>query len=201
MGAWEAGAHRLELCVDLEVGGLTPPPELLREVKGRVDIPVFTMARVRAGSFVCTEDEVARTSGAIAEMAAAGADGVVVGFLGVTGGVDIDALARAVEAAGSLSVTFHRAFDELRDLPAGLQALGEAGVHRVLTAGGPGAARDNADALAELVRASGEGVEILIGGGVRGDHVRHLASYTGAREVHARAAAIRGIVRALRGGA
>jgi copper homeostasis protein len=195
-----AGAGRLELCAELEVGGLTPPPALLREVKRRVDVPVFAMARPRAGSFVFAPDEVADTLRAIGEMIAAGADGVVVGFLDAGGGIDVDATARAVDAAGTLPVTFHRAFDHAPDLAGALGALARLGVPRVLTAGGLGRARDNADTLAALRRAAGGRVEILAGGTVRGDHVRHLVAHTGVAEVHARANAVPGIVRALGAG-
>ena len=59
------------------------------------------------------------------------------------------------------------------------------------------AARHNADMLAALIRQAAGRIEILVGGGVREAHVRHLVAYTGAREVHARASAIRGIARSL----
>lgn len=199
MGAVEAGAHRLELCVRLETGGLTPPAALLRQVKAAVGIPVFAMARPRPGPFVFTPVEVADTLREIAALADAGADGVVVGFLDGESRVDAAATARAVNSAGSLPVTFHRAFDETPDLPASLEALAGLGVRRVLTGGGRGAARDHADALSALVRAAAD-VEILVGGRVRGDHVRHLVAYTGAREVHARAEGVAGVCRALAGG-
>ena len=44
-----AGAHRLELCRDLDVGGLTPGLDLLAAVKASVAVPIFCMARPRAG--------------------------------------------------------------------------------------------------------------------------------------------------------
>lgn len=201
VGAREAGAHRLELCVDLDVGGLTPPADLVERVKDVVDLPLYAMVRPRAGSYVFTPDEVIGMLADVTELSAAGADGVVAGCLSEDGGVDIWATRRVVDAAGSLPVTFHRAFDETPDLAASLEALAAIGIRRVLTGGGPGDARGNADALASLVRAAGIRVEILVGGAVRSDHVRHLMAYTGAHEVHARAEGIAGICRALATGA
>jgi len=200
VGAAEAGAHRLELCVHLETGGLTPSVALVEAVKKAVPLPVFVMARPRSGPFVFTAAEVEETLRDVERVAGAGADGVVVGFLTAEGEVDVGSVARAVSAAGPLPVTFHRAFDETHDLQASLGTLASVGVRRILTGGGPGAARRNADALAGLVRAAGGDVEILVGGQVRGDHVRHLVAYTGAREVHARAEGIPGVCRALRAG-
>jgi copper homeostasis protein len=97
-------------------------------------------------------------------------------------------------------VTFHRAFDEVAHPPAGLDTLAELGVRRVLTAGGAGQARDNAARLAALVLHAAGRIEVVVGGGVRGDHVRALATSTGVREVHARASAVAGVARALAAG-
>ena len=51
-----AGAHRLELCRELEVGGLTPDLAVLEQVKSAVEVPVFAMARPRGGPFVFWHD-------------------------------------------------------------------------------------------------------------------------------------------------
>lgn len=202
VAAEAAGARRLELCRDLEVGGLTPGLDLLAAVKGAVAVPVFCMARPRAGGFVYAAEEVDATLRDVRALEAAGADGIVAGFLDPGGRVDAGATARAVGVAGDLPVTFHRAFDELPDPLAALSALAHVGVSRVLTAGGPGSARENTDVLARLVAGATEGlagkrVEILVGGRVRADHVGHLVAYTGAREVHARATAVPGVCQAL----
>lgn len=199
MGAQQEGAHRLELCRDLDQGGLTPPADLVRAVKGAVSLPVFVMARPRAGSFHFSAGEIEATLRDVDEVLGAGADGVVVGFLDPDGSVDAAATATVVAAAGSAAVTFHRAFDHTPGPESALEVLVDTGVRRVLTAGGPLIARHNADMLAALVRQAADRLAILIGGGVREDHVRHLMAYTGAREVHARASAIQGVVRGLVG--
>ena len=198
MAAVEAGAHRLELCVALHTGGLTPPLDLLATVRAAVRVPVFAMARPQAGSFAVSPAVHAATLRDVEALVAHGADGVVVGFLSPSGEVDVAATRLAVTAADGRPVTFHRAFDETPDLQASLDALEEVGVARVLTGGGAGAARDHADTLAALIGAATT-TGILVGGRVRGDHVAHLVAYTGAGEVHARAAGVAGVCRALGG--
>jgi len=198
VGAARAGAHRLELCVDLDVGGLTPPVELVEAVRAAVEVPVFCMARRQAG-FVTATGEADAVARDVEALRGAGAPGVVVGFLRPDGHVDEAATRAAVEAAGGLPVTFHRAFDHTPDLFEALDTLAHLGVERVLTGGGPGAARDHADVLAALVARSSGRVEILVGGRVRGDHVRDLVVRTGAREVHARAEGVAAVCRALSG--
>jgi copper homeostasis protein len=200
VGAASAGTHRLELCVDLDVGGMTPPLALLRSVRAAVDLPVFCMARRSAG-FVAEPGEAEAVARDVEALRDAGAAGVVVGFLLPGGRVDEAATRLAVDAAGGLPVTFHRAFDHAADPRETLEAVAALGVVRVLTGGGLGAARDHVDALAELVARAAGRVEILVGGRVRGDHVRWLLERTGAREVHARAEGVAGVCRALREGA
>jgi len=195
--AQAAGADRLELCRDLDVGGLTPHLRTLESVLARVDVPVNAMVRLHPGSFRARPGDVDAMASTVVRLLAAGANGVVLGLLASDGRVDVDATRALVAAAGEGPVTFHRAFDATPDLHQALEEIAGAGVARVLTGGGPGAALEGAATIAELVRRSGK-VAILAGGRVRGDHVVHLVGATGVQEVHARAEAVAGLVRALR---
>jgi copper homeostasis protein len=192
-----AGAHRLELCRALEVGGLTPGLELVEAVCRVVDVPVFTMVRPRDGRFRIRPGDVDTMVDSIDRLRGAGARGMVLGFLDERDRIDRGALDALVAAAAPLPVTFHRAFDRVARPEAAAVDLIQAGVVRILTAGGPGTAWEGRARLRRLVDAPGSGPVVLAGGGVRGDHVRALVAATGVREVHARAVAIPGIVRAL----
>lgn len=184
--AARGGADRLELCADLAVGGTTPSVEVVRAVKGRVFIPVFAMARPRGGSFVYSAAEVQQTLDDIERMIAAGADGVVVGALTSDTEIDLTALRGFVARAGGVPVTFHRAFDETLEFARALETLIDAGVQRVLTAGGKGTALEGAARLGSLVEQAGDRIAILAGGKVRGNNARELIARTGVRELHAR---------------
>ena len=39
------GANRIELCEDLEVGGVTPNLKLLESVLNNIDLPVYVLVR------------------------------------------------------------------------------------------------------------------------------------------------------------
>jgi copper homeostasis protein len=184
--AARGGADRLELCADLAVGGTTPSVETVRAVKARVFIPVFAMARPRGGSYVYSRDEIGQTHRDIEEVIAAGADGVVVGALTPNNEIDLSAVREFVAAAGDVPVTFHRAFDQIPDPARALQTLIDAGVQRVLTAGGSGTALEGAAVLKSLVDQAGDRIVILAGGKVRGHNARELIERTGVRELHAR---------------
>lgn len=188
----------MELCRDLNVGGLTAPEgDVLATLAGS-DGPVFTLARRQARTFRLDPHDVSDLVEDVAALAARGVQGVVVGVLDRAGHVDVPAMTELVAAARGLPVTFHRAYDELSDPVGSVELLVRAGVARVLTSGGAPSAWDGRATLRSLVAAAGERLTVLGGGGVRGDHVRELVDATGLREVHARASAIPAIVEALR---
>jgi copper homeostasis protein len=184
--AARAGADRLELCVRLATGGVTPPPALQEAVIGAVSIPVFVMIRPRPGDFVYTDAELAQASHDMAAARAFGAAGIVLGLLLPDGRIDVDRTRQLVRKADGLPVTFHRAFDAVRDQEAALEDAIAAGVTRLLTSGGAATALDGADRLRTLVDRAGDRLTVIAGGGVRAGNVRALLRRTGVREVHAR---------------
>lgn len=196
-----AGAHRLELCSALETGGLTPSPDHVKAVKSIVAIPVFVMVRQHAGPFTVSHRDVSAMRNSMEQLAASGADGFVLGVLDDRNRIDGKALDALVKAAGSLPVTFHRAFDLLADPVSGLRTLMDAGVARILASGGPGTAWEGRHTLRQLVEAAPAGLTVIAGGGVRAPHVVELVRETRVREVHARASAIPAIIDATMKGA
>jgi copper homeostasis protein len=110
----------------------------------------------------------------------------VIGILDERGNVDQAHTRELVARAAGTPVTFHRAFDEVRDQSAALEALVDAGIARVLTGGGPGPAIDGVDRLSELVTQSAGRIVIMAGGKVRGHSARAIVANSGVSEVHAR---------------
>ena len=184
--AIEAGAGRLELCRELRHGGTTPGVTLLQRVCRLGDLPVHVMIRPRAGSFSYNEAEIQQMARDIEMVRRIGAQGVVFGALDLEGGIDRATTSRLRATASSLSVTFHRAFDQTPDPLRALAELIELGIDRVLTAGHAPRAELGIPMLAELVRSAGERITVMAGGGVRADHVRELVSKTGVTELHLR---------------
>ena len=58
MAAIAGGADRLELCSALAVGGLTPSPTLLQQIREVSSIPVRCLMRTRGGDFLYTPEEI-----------------------------------------------------------------------------------------------------------------------------------------------
>lgn len=193
LAAQEGGADRIELCAAVASGGVTPSIGTVQRALERTNLAVQVLVRPRPGNFVHDNHELDIMCRDILWLRCLARD--YPGRIGVTTGavmpdhrIDGSGLARLVEAADGLPVTFHRGFDECPDLLGALADLADAGVQRVLTAGGPGAARDHLPELRSLV-AAGQGVEILAGGGVRSDNVAELVATSGVNQVHLRAQA------------
>lgn len=189
--AAQGGADRVELCVGLEVGGLTPSTGTVEETRELVgDLFVTVLIRPRAGDFVYGPIE-ARTMlrdvaglAGWADRVGWGRLGFTIGALTPSGDVDAALVARLRDAAGGRLLVFNKAFDAVVDRAGALAQLGELGVESVLTSGGGGACTDN---LAELRRlAAGGPVAVVAAGGVRPHNVVAIAA-TGVPRVHLRA--------------
>ncbi|MCZ8520479.1 MULTISPECIES: copper homeostasis protein CutC [Paenibacillus] len=180
------GADRIEFIADYGQGGLTPDLEHVRETAAAVDIPVHVMVRPHSRSFRYEADELQGMVRDIRSIRTSGARGIVIGALTESGMVDEAALERLLDAAGDLSVTFHRAFDEIEDQPAALETLLiYPGIRRVLTSGGRPSAFDAQERIRTLAqRCRGTGVSILAGSGLRLEGLEAFLRETGVEEVH-----------------
>lgn len=185
--ACEIGADRIELCAALGVGGVTPGPGLLKEslriAQDKVDVVV--LVRPRAGDFCLRHPlELEVQVQDVRAARDAGAAGVAVGVLTPDGFLDEAAMARLVEAAGTLPVTLHRAVDAARDSLATARTAAGLGVSRILTSGRAASAWEGRAQIAEIVRTLGSRVEVIAGAGVRSAHARALLGETNAGALH-----------------
>ncbi|WP_020075051.1 copper homeostasis protein CutC [Cryocola sp. 340MFSha3.1] len=186
--ALAGGADRVELCSALGMGGLTPSAALIAGAVAEArdtgrDGFVHVLVRPRGGGFVYDADEVALTVADVRFAREAGAAGVVVGALNDSGAVDAEAVAAIVDAAGPLSVTFHRAIDVAPDPVRAAERLAELGVARILTSGGAERSIDGVGMLRQLTDRVGGRVQVMAGGGVRVDDIPEIVA-TGADAVH-----------------
>jgi copper homeostasis protein len=179
------GAGRLEVCSQLEVGGLTPSLELLRQSLS-LGVPVVAMSRLRAGDFVYDRPELEQLMADAAVMREAGAHGIVCGMLTRDHTIDDGAVTRMAQICSGVDSVFHRAFDDTPDAREALETLIERGVTRVLTSGHAVTAAEGVASLATLAEEAAGRIQILPGGGIRAHNVVHIVRRTGVTQVHAR---------------
>ena len=183
LAAQGAGAHRIELCQGLGVGGLTPSFALLQRALS-LPMEVVVLIRPRAGDFVYDESELGLMVQDVEYAVRSGATGIAVGALDPDGGLDLPAMSSLVEAADGAQVCFHRAFDGILDPIGALGSLKRLGVERVLTSGQAPDVVAGLPLLKRLVREAPGGLEVMPGGGVRAENVAQVLLETGARSIH-----------------
>jgi copper homeostasis protein len=193
IAAERGGAHRIELCDNLAVGGTTPSAGAIALACRSLSIPVHVLIRPRGGDFVYSDRELAAMRHDISVAQALGAKGVVLGTLTPAGTVDRDRTGELVKLASPLSVTFHKAIDETTDLEESLETLSTLGVARVLTSGGKATALEGAETLARLVKRAGNRSTIMAGGALGADDLERVIRQSGVREVHLGSAVSRGV--------
>ena len=186
LAAERAGADRVELCVNLDVGGTTPSAALIAAVVRDMRIPVFVLIRPRSGDFVYTRLEIDAMTRDIELAVRMGIAGIVTGALNPDTTVNVQQTRTLRNTAAGLPVTFHRAFDSTANLSEALERVIDAGASRVLTSGGAPTADEGADALAALVDQAGGRISIAAGGSIRAHNVRDVIARTGAGEIHSR---------------
>ena len=188
MAAIDGGADRLELCSSLAVGGLTPSPALLRQIRQVSNIPIRCLMRTRGGDFLYTQEEIRQMAMEITMLKEAGADGFVIGCLTPEGDLDTAAMKPLIEACGNSGTTLHRCIDVSRDPLETYRLAGKLGIDTVLTSGAAASCKTGAETIARLIalRDAENGPEVLIGAGVNASVIRHFRkTVPGARAFHA----------------
>ncbi|MBI5914382.1 MAG: copper homeostasis protein CutC [Bacteroidetes bacterium] len=185
--AEKCGAHRIELCADLSVGGLTPPDELLEQAVQQLQIPMMAMVRPRGGDFVYSEEEFEAMKRSIEFCKNVGAAGVVFGCLTKKNEVDLEKTRELAALAQPLQVTFHKAIDITPDPVGALRKLLQVpGIQRVLTSGGSETALRGAAILREMVAVAGNRIVILAAGKVTKGNLAEVHRAVGTTEYHGR---------------
>lgn len=187
IAAQQGGAGRVELCVSLDEGGVTPSHGLLAAAREQLHIPLHVLIRPRAGDFVYSAAEFALMRHDIQVCRELGCDGVVIGALNADAEVDVAGCRSLVEAAEGMGVTFHRAIDAARAPMRALEQVIGLGCERILTSGAAASAEAGIEAIRAMhARAAGR-IAIMAGAGLSRDNVATVAVRTGVRELHASA--------------
>lgn len=191
--AQKYGADRLELCMALEVGGLTPSMGLFTQVKRQVTIPVHVLIRPRIGGFNYTPDEINTILKDIELFTQSGVDGIVIGALKPDYTLDTQTIKRLIAAGQDLNpklhITAHRAFDLVPDPTTSAQMLIDLGCHTLLSSGQRQTAEEGLELLQDLNARFGDELTIMPGSGINAQN-RPLFAKAGFKAIHASASTL-----------
>ncbi|KKK33828.1 hypothetical protein WN59_09440 [Salinicoccus sediminis] len=182
----QTAADRIELCGEMDKDGLTPEYELIREAVQVSEVPVNVMIRPHDDTFSYTDEEVGQMIEDINFVKELGANGIVTGIITDDHMIDTASLARLVDAAGEMEITFHKAFDEIGDQMAALEVLSKfPQIRTVLTSGGPASSADNIEQLKQLViRGKELGITVMPGGGINMENVLEIVDTAAPEAIH-----------------
>jgi copper homeostasis protein len=184
-----AGAHRIEICSELSLGGITPSYGLLKKISKEISIPVHVLIRPRSGDFCYAESEFQQMKTDILRCKKLGFQGIVAGVLTKKNQIDIEKTKQLIALSKPLSFTFHRAFDIVSNPKKALKTLLDLGVDRILTSGTKEKAAEGIELLKALKKIANKKVIILPGSGINKDNVV-LFKNAGFEEIHTSASKI-----------
>ena len=187
MNAFEGGADRIELCMALSEGGITPSYGLIKQCVENLDIKVNVIIRPRGGDFLYTEMEFQIMKQDVIVAKELGFNGVVIGLLNADGQIDKIRTAELVSIAKPMQVTFHRAFDRCIDPMQGLEDIIETGCHRILTSGQVPNVSNALPIIKQLVEQANGRIIIMPGSGVRANNINEILQQTGVVDIHSSA--------------
>ena len=183
INAEKAGAHRIELCENLAVGGLTPNYKLAKEVIIDLSIPVFILIRPRDGDFNYSKNEFEQIKKDIILFKDLGCKGIVSGILTKDKNLDINRTKELIKLSKPLEFTFHRAFDEVINPIETLHQLIKLKVNRLLTSGQMKTAIKGIDMIKKLIILSEDNIKIMPGSGINPGNISKFTKLS-LNEIH-----------------
>ena len=178
-------ADRIELCANLDVGGTTPAPNIIKEAVRRLNIPVRVMIRPRGGNFVYDDVELQQMKSEIMFCKQYDVEGVVFGILNADRKLDVDLIKELTVLANPMRVVIHKAIDETPDIKVALkQLLDLNGISTILTSGSAVTAARGKKALKEMIQLSQDKIEVMPAGGITDNNVGGLHTFLHARAYH-----------------
>ena len=174
---------RVEVCQNLESGGLTPSVSLVK-LALELKLKTHVLIRPRVGGFVYSEGELELIENEISFFNDLGVDGVVIGALLPDHRINSSFLLKVKKDFPDLDITFHKAFDDTPDWKASLEILIDCGINRVLTAGCNDHVIKGMSTLKLMFEHAQDRIEILPGGGLNSHNIDFFVKNIQPKWVH-----------------
>ena len=171
--AKKAEVDRIELCQNLEVGGLTPTLGMILSAL-EIGIETHILIRPRLGGFCYSDDEFEMILKEMDSLSSLPVAGFVIGLHNANKDLEVDRLKKIKLAAQDKDLTFHRAFDDLRDWKASVDILAQNGFKRILSSGLASTVDAGLKNIPEMLDVFNGKLELMVGGGVNNKNIEKL---------------------------
>ena len=191
--AFELGANRLELCFDLNNGGVTPSYGTSKQIKENLNLPLFCMIRPRGGNYIFDKNEINIMLDDIFILVKyVKIDGIVIECLNNNNEIDIETniilINKAKELNKNIQITFHMAFDDIKDINVeykkNINTLINLGINRILTKGCKNNAFQGKNNIKKYIEYAKDKIIIMPGKGITNDNYKEIVDYTECKEIH-----------------
>jgi copper homeostasis protein len=181
--AKELNFDRIELCQNLEQGGITPSYGMI-EYAIAYGIETHVLIRPRPGGFHYDKEELEIMLREVKNCREMGAKGVVLGVLNDRNNIDDVFLKEIIDKARGMEVTFHRAFDDVIDWKKALDVLIDLKVNRLLSSGMARNVDNGFPILKEMIKYVNDKIEIMPGGGVNAANISKIVKELQVQSIH-----------------
>lgn len=178
------GAHRVEICENLKIGGTTPSAGTIAIAKKVLSVPIMVLIRPRGGNFIYSKNEVEIIKHDIEVCKKIGVEGVVIGALTRDYTIDYELTNEFISIARPLKVTFNKAIDKTFNVLNEFKNLLQTDIDRVLTSGGAKTAFDGRDIINEMVNIANGQVKVISAGKIHHSDLPKLQKILGTDEFH-----------------
>lgn len=185
--AQQGGANRIEFCTNLKEGGTTPDLDATKKLCSEISVDLYVMIRPRGGNFEYSEEEFQQMKAEIRQFKTIGVNGFVFGILNHDKSIDLQRNTELVELAKPFPCTFHRAFDEVKDVLQSLECVIQCGFSTILTSGTMPNVVEGISVLKQLNDKANNRIVIMPGGGLRSSNIKLLQEQTNAGFYHSSA--------------
>ena len=191
--AFKLGANRLELCFDMANDGITPSYGTAKQIKENINIPLFCMIRPRGGNFIYNKNEInIMLDDIFILIKYAKIDGIIIGCLNNNNEIDIETnkilINKAKELNKNIQITFHMAFDEIRNInneyQKNIDLLINLGINRILTKGCKQNSFQGKDNLKKYIEYANDRIIIMPGKGITNENYNDIVAFTKCKEIH-----------------
>ena len=178
-------ADRIEFCHRLDLGGVTPDHDSIRNAVNTIKIPVKIMIRPRGGDFIYSDSEVDKMKSDIKYCKSIGVEEVVLGALNEYGEVDNRLTQRLAKLAFPMKVTFHKAIDAVNNYMSSLKTLSTMeNIDSVLTSG----TKENALSVKKYIKLASKEfsglLNIIAAGSITNRNLKEIHSELKMKEYH-----------------
>ncbi len=181
--AKQFGAKRIELCAALPIGGITPDPSTIKKLTSAGGLEIMSLIRPREGNFNYSKEEKIQYFLQIEQSIKAGTNGLVIGALDSDKNIDFVFIKEIVRSFPNQEITFHRAFDFVKNPSESIRQLIDIGIKRVLTSGQKATAFEGYKNIKHWYEEFGKQISIMPGAGINLSNI-HLFKEIGIQEIH-----------------